>query len=109
MSAEATEKELRRWAEALAGIARTGMAFTDNEFERERYEEILAVAGDIKAAADEGREGALDAEGHVVERIHECGIAIGLAWTPVGGDILFIEATRMPGSGRLTLPVRWGM
>ena len=37
------------------------------------------------------------------ERIHECGIAIGLAWTPVGGDILFIEATRMPGSGRLTL------
>ena len=33
----------------------------------------------------------------------ECGIAIGLAWTPVGGEILFIEATRMPGKGGLIL------
>ena len=32
-----------------------------------------------------------------------CGVAIGLAWTPVGGEILFIEATRMPGKGNLTL------
>jgi len=37
------------------------------------------------------------------ETIRDCGIAIGLAWTPVGGEILFIEATRMPGSGKLTL------
>ena len=37
------------------------------------------------------------------EKITEYGIALGLAWTPVGGDILFIEATRMPGTGRLTL------
>ncbi|MGV3772556.1 MAG: endopeptidase La, partial [Verrucomicrobiales bacterium] len=37
------------------------------------------------------------------EKIRESGIAIGLAWTPVGGDILFIEATRMPGRGRLIL------
>ena len=37
------------------------------------------------------------------EVITECGIAIGLAWTPVGGDILFIEATRMPGQGKLLL------
>lgn len=37
------------------------------------------------------------------ERITEVGIAIGLAWTPVGGEILFIEATRMPGKGLLTL------
>ena len=37
------------------------------------------------------------------EKITESGIAIGLAWTPVGGEILFIEATRMPGKGRLTL------
>ena len=37
------------------------------------------------------------------ERITDCGIAIGLAWTPVGGDILFVEATRMPGTGKLTL------
>jgi ATP-dependent Lon protease len=37
------------------------------------------------------------------ERIIEYGIAIGLAWTPVGGEILFIEATRMPGKGSLIL------
>jgi ATP-dependent Lon protease len=37
------------------------------------------------------------------EKITEVGIVIGLAWTPVGGDILFIEATRMPGKGGLIL------
>ncbi len=37
------------------------------------------------------------------ESITECGIAAGLAWTPVGGQILFIEVTRMPGNGRLIL------
>jgi ATP-dependent Lon protease len=37
------------------------------------------------------------------EAIREYGVAIGLAWNPVGGDILFIEAARMPGSGKLLL------
>jgi ATP-dependent Lon protease len=37
------------------------------------------------------------------ESIKEYGIATGLAWTPVGGEILFIEATRMPGKGNLLL------
>jgi len=37
------------------------------------------------------------------ERITEYGIATGLAWTPFGGDILFIEATRMRGRGNLLL------
>src|SRR6184192_2487611 len=37
------------------------------------------------------------------EKIIEFGIAMGLAWTPVGGEILFIEATRMPGKGKLLL------
>jgi ATP-dependent Lon protease len=36
------------------------------------------------------------------------GVATGLAWTPVGGDILFIEATRMPGAGRLILTGQLG-
>jgi ATP-dependent Lon protease len=39
----------------------------------------------------------------VAERIRRPGIATGLAWTPVGGDILFIEATKMKGKGRLTI------
>jgi ATP-dependent Lon protease len=39
----------------------------------------------------------------LAEQIRDCGIAIGLAWTPVGGEILFVEATRMAGTGKLTL------
>ncbi len=45
----ATEKELLRWAESLSAIARTGLGFTDNLYERERFEEILAVAADIRS------------------------------------------------------------
>jgi ATP-dependent Lon protease len=37
------------------------------------------------------------------ERTKEPGVAIGLAWTPAGGDVLFIEASRMAGTGALTL------
>jgi ATP-dependent Lon protease len=37
------------------------------------------------------------------EMLSGCGIAIGLGWTPVGGEILFVEATRMPGKGSLIL------
>ncbi|MGB7950226.1 MAG: endopeptidase La, partial [Candidatus Binatia bacterium] len=36
------------------------------------------------------------------------GVATGLAWTPVGGDILFVEATKMPGDGRLQLTGQLG-
>ncbi len=36
------------------------------------------------------------------------GVATGLAWTPVGGDVLFIEATAMPGKGRLTMTGQLG-
>src|SRR4029078_7719263 len=36
------------------------------------------------------------------------GVAIGLAWTPVGGEVLFIEASRMAGTGSLTLPGKLG-
>ena len=39
----------------------------------------------------------------VAERTKRPGVAIGLAWTPVGGDVLFVEATRMTGSGSLTV------
>jgi ATP-dependent Lon protease len=36
------------------------------------------------------------------------GVATGLAWTPVGGDILFVEASRVPGSGKLILTGQLG-
>jgi ATP-dependent Lon protease len=47
-------------------------------------------------------------EAEVAMRSGVPGVATGLAWTPVGGDILFIEATRMPGSGRLILTGQLG-
>ena len=44
----------------------------------------------------------------VAERINCPGIAIGLAWTPVGGEILFVEATKMEGKGNLILTGQLG-
>jgi len=41
-------------------------------------------------------------------RTSEPGVATGLAWTPVGGDVLFVEATAMPGSGKLTITGQLG-
>ena len=46
-----TEADLLRWSEALAGIARTGLGFTQNLYERERFEEVLHVAADMKVVA----------------------------------------------------------
>jgi ATP-dependent Lon protease len=47
-------------------------------------------------------------ENEVALRTGMAGVATGLAWTPVGGDILFIEASRTPGSGRLILTGQLG-
>jgi ATP-dependent Lon protease len=41
-------------------------------------------------------------------RTAAAGVATGLAWTPVGGDVLFVEATAMPGSGKLTITGQLG-
>ena len=47
-------------------------------------------------------------EGEVALRTSIPGVATGLAWTPVGGDILFIEATRVPGRGGMILTGQLG-
>ena len=52
--------------------------------------------------------GAPQFESETAMRTSVPGVATGLAWTPVGGDILFIEATRVPGSGRLILTGQLG-
>ncbi|MFO0570271.1 MAG: endopeptidase La [Polyangiaceae bacterium] len=59
---------------------------------------------------DELREylGPIKYTSEVAERTEETGVATGLAWTSVGGEILFIEATRMFGSGKLQLTGQLG-
>ena len=47
-------------------------------------------------------------ENEVAMRVSVPGVATGLAWTPVGGDILFIEAARLPGHGKLILTGQLG-
>jgi ATP-dependent Lon protease len=44
----------------------------------------------------------------VAERVSKPGVATGLAWTPVGGDILFIEASKMAGKGAINLTGKLG-
>ncbi len=64
---------------------------------------IRIEAGDLGAIL-----GAPRFEDEVAMRVSVPGVATGLAWTPVGGDILFIEATRLPGNGRLILTGQLG-
>jgi ATP-dependent Lon protease len=42
------------------------------------------------------------------DRTKDPGVAVGLAWTPVGGDVLFVEASRMPGASQLTITGQLG-
>ncbi|HUN26434.1 MAG TPA: endopeptidase La [Steroidobacteraceae bacterium] len=52
--------------------------------------------------------GAARYHGEIAMRTSVPGVATGLAWTPVGGDILFVESSRVPGSGRLILTGQLG-
>jgi ATP-dependent Lon protease len=47
-------------------------------------------------------------EGEIAERTKRSGVAVGLAWTPTGGDILFIEANKMKGKGGFTMTGQLG-
>jgi ATP-dependent Lon protease len=78
-------KIARRWAEGQTQLTTVTP---------EVVEEMLGVARHI----DEELAG----------RTKEPGVAIGLAWTPVGGDVLFVEASRMPGASQLTLTGQLG-
>jgi ATP-dependent Lon protease len=64
----------------------------------------------VRVSADDLQSilGAAKFESEVALRTSVPGVATGLAWTPVGGDILFIEATRIPGKGDLILTGQLG-
>jgi len=73
-----------------------------------RVAEGKATAVRIEPAEVAEILGAPRFENEVAMRVSLPGVATGLAWTPVGGDILFIEATRVPGAGRLILTGQLG-
>jgi len=107
-------KQLIRWSEALAGIARTGLGFTESLYEQERFEEVLHVAADIRVAADLGPEGAEDADGIVEEWLDTVGkgvpgyvtpkVAVGAAVGNDKGEILLVQRA---DSGVWLYPTGW--
>jgi len=62
----------------------------------------------ITADSIHGYLGPIKFFSEVAERVKYSGVATGLAWTPTGGDILFIESTKMRGKGNLTLTGQLG-
>ncbi|NNE12677.1 MAG: NUDIX domain-containing protein [Ilumatobacter sp.] len=110
-------RDLARWSAALAGIARTGLAFTDNLYERERYEEVLHVAADIKAVAEQVEEATAverETDHFVQEWLQNVGegvpgyvtpkIAIGAVVGNDDGEILLVQRA---DSGIWLYPTGW--
>lgn len=106
----ATASDLLRWAETLAGIARTGLGFTKSLYEKERFEEVLRVAADIRVAAKEeaGADALFD------EWISTVGEGVGGYITPrcavaavVGNEQGEILLTQRADSGIWLYPVGW--
>lgn len=77
---------------------RVAMRVAEEQVEHEQID-----SGDIAAVL-----GPRKYESEAAMRTSMPGVATGLAWTPIGGDILFIEATRMPGNGKLILTGQLG-
>jgi ADP-ribose pyrophosphatase YjhB (NUDIX family) len=102
--------DLLRWSEALAGIARTGLGFSDNLYERERFEEVLRVAADIRVAA--GHD--LESEGLVEQWTAQVGFGVEGYVTPkvavgavVGNENNEILLVQRADSGVWLYPTGW--
>ena len=99
-----------RWAHALAGIARTGLGFTESQYERERFEEVLAVAADILAHADHGHDpsAVIDEWLRIVERgvagYVTPKVAVGAVVGNDRGEVLLIQRA---DSGVWLYPTGW--
>jgi ATP-dependent Lon protease len=105
---------------AIAAIVR---GYTREAGVRNLEREIGSICRKIARRRAEGQTGSvavtaetvpeyLGAPRHLDEemkdRTREPGVSVGLAWTPVGGDVLFVEASRMPGSSQLTITGQLG-
>lgn len=102
--------DMLRWAETLSGIARTGLGFTQSLYERERFEEVLKVASDIRAAAIEEAE----SDALFEEWLSTVGEGVAGYVTPktavaavVGNDDGEILLTQRADSGWWLYPVGW--
>jgi ADP-ribose pyrophosphatase YjhB (NUDIX family) len=107
-------RDLLRWSEALAGIARTGLGFTQSLYERERYEEVLKVAADIKTAADEALEVRRETDHFVQEWLDTVGEGVPGYITPkvavgavVGNDLGQILLVQRSDNGIWLYPTGW--
>jgi len=107
-------RDLVRWSETLAGIARTGLGFTQNLYERERFEEVLHVASDIKAAADDALEVRREQDHFIQEWMESVGEGVPGYVTPkvaigaiVGDDEGRILLVKRPDSGIWLYPTGW--
>jgi len=109
--------DLVRWSETLAAIARTGLGFTESLYEQERFEEVLHVAADIKAAANEALE-AIETEqeqAHFVQEwMESVGVGVPGYVTPkvaigaiVGNDRNEILLVQRADSGIWLYPTGW--
>src|SRR3989442_2856574 len=106
----ASAKDLLRWSESLSAIARTGLGFTKSLYERERFEEVLKVAADIRVAA--GHE--LEAEVLVEEWLKVVGEGVAGYVTPkvavgavVGNDEGQLLLVQRADSGVWLYPTGW--
>ncbi|MDG2026369.1 MAG: NUDIX hydrolase N-terminal domain-containing protein [Acidimicrobiales bacterium] len=106
----ATERELLRWAETLSATARTGLGFTDNLYEQERFEEVLAVAADIRSHV----EGGFHPEEQVQEWLDRVGSGVSGYVTPkitvgavVGNDDGQLLMVQRADSGVWLYPTGW--
>jgi ADP-ribose pyrophosphatase YjhB (NUDIX family) len=95
----------------LAGIARTGLGFTENLYERERFQEVLAVAGDLRVAAGLGD---IDHADLVDEWMRSVGAGVAGYQTPkvavgavVGNDAGEILLVQRADSGVWLYPTGW--
>ncbi len=103
-------QDLLRWSEALSAIARTGLGFSDNLYERERFEEVLKVAADIRAAADSELESGLLVEewmklvGSGVSGYVTPKVAVGAVVGDEAGRLLLVQRA---DSGVWLYPTGW--
>ena len=102
--------DLLRWAESLSGIARTGLGFTLSLYEKERFQEVLKVAADMRAAAlEEAESDALFEEwlasvGEGVAGYVTPKVAVAAVVGNEDGEILL---TQRADSGVWLYPVGW--